>query len=102
MHKHRSMTIAGYGVIDGGVVAILVMYFWFVSKDWEPWYLMCILIQIGIIVGLLWLPESPDFLYAKGRYDESKEVLMRIAKWNGAKITEDQLVLHPQDAKAHQ
>ena len=96
------MTIAGYGVIDGGVVAILVMYFWFVSKDWEPWYLMCILIQIGIIVGLLWLPESPDFLYAKGRYDESKEVLMRIAKWNGAKITEDQLVLHPQDAKAHQ
>ena len=44
MHKHRSMTIAGYGVIDGGVVAILVLYFWFVSKDWEPWYVMCILL----------------------------------------------------------
>lgn len=43
MHKHRSMTIAGFGVIDGAVVAILVLYFYVVSKDWAPWYVMCVL-----------------------------------------------------------
>ena len=36
-----------------------------------------------MIFGLYWLPESPDFLFAKGRFVESRDVLLRIAKFNG-------------------
>ena len=32
---------------------------------------------------MFWLPESPDFYFAKGRFTESKKVLLDIAKFNG-------------------
>ena len=38
------MTIAGFGIIDGGAVALLIMYFVLISKDWEPWYVMCVIL----------------------------------------------------------
>ena len=75
MKKHRSMTIAGFGVLDGGEVAILIFYFVFISKDWVPWYIMVTALQVFVLLGMIWLPESPDFLYAKGKYEESKIVL---------------------------
>ena len=34
MHKHRAFCIAAYGVIDGAIVAFLVAYFYFISKEW--------------------------------------------------------------------
>ena len=33
------------------------------------------------------IPESPRFLYANKRYDEAREVLKKVAKFNGVKIT---------------
>ena len=89
MKKHRALTIGMFGIFDGAAVAIIVFYFYFITKFWEPWYYMCLAIQVWVILGLLWLPESPDFLYAKGRYDESKEVLLRMAKFNNSKINEE-------------
>ena len=71
------------------MITVLVAYFYFITKYWQPWYVMCFFVQIWVILGLFWLPESPDFLYAKGRYDESKAVLMRMAKFNGIKVNED-------------
>ena len=50
---------------------------------------------------MFWLPESPDFLYAKGKYDEAREVLLRMAKFNGVKVEIDQICLHPEDARAN-
>ena len=89
MKKHRAPCIGYFGIFDGAAVAIIVFYFYFITKYWEPWFFMCIGIQVWVFSGLIWLPESPDFLYAKGRYDESKLVLMRMAKFNGVKIRED-------------
>ena len=40
---------------------------------------------IGIILVAICLPESPKWLYGKGKYDEVKEVLLYVAKMNGRK-----------------
>ena len=42
-------------------------------------------------MGLFWLPESPEFYFAKGRFDESKAVLLKIAAINGRDIDESQI-----------
>ena len=47
--------------------------------------------QVLVIIGMLWLPESPEFFFAKGRFDESKEVLMYMARFNGRQIEEENI-----------
>jgi hypothetical protein len=37
-------------------------------------------------VALFYIPESPNYLYTKGRYDESKVALNYIGKFNRNKI----------------
>ena len=49
------------------------------------------IIQVFVIVGMLWLPESPEFYFAKGRFAESKQVLLHIAKVNGKNIGEESI-----------
>jgi hypothetical protein len=33
------------------------------------------------------IPESPRFLYANKRFDEARDVLKTVARFNGAKVT---------------
>ena len=37
---------------------------------------------------MFWLPESPEFYFSKGQFEESKKILLWIAKINGCKIDE--------------
>ena len=78
-------------MIEGLTVCFLVLMFLFITKHWEGWYIMGTGIQILVILGMLWLPESPEFYFAKGRFDESKLVLLRIAKVNGRHIGADSI-----------
>lgn len=41
---------------------------------------------IGAIVGIIFLPESPKFLLAQKRYDEARDVLQKMARYNRAKV----------------
>ena len=52
---------------------------------------MTTVFQFLVIIGMFWLPESPEFYFAKGRFDESKIVLLRIARINGCSINESQI-----------
>ena len=47
--------------------------------------------QVLIIIGLLWMPESPEFYFAKGRFDESKIVLLHIARVNKQSVSEEMI-----------
>ena len=74
-----------------------VVFFRYLSKSWVAWNWLTIVIQCIVIVGLSLIPESPDFYFAKGRYEESKQIVLRIAEFNGADVTADQLKLGEED-----
>mgnify|MGYP006893287715 CR=1 FL=1 len=40
--------------------------------------------SIGILFVITYLQESPKFLYSKGRFDEARASLIKIAKFNGS------------------
>ena len=41
------------------------------------------------------VPESPDFLYAKGRFEEAEKVALQIAEFNGKPLRADEVDLKP-------
>ena len=71
------------GTVDGMCMALLVVYFLYVSKDWRPWFWIAFVIQFFILVGVIWLPESPEFFFSKGKFEESEQVIHRFAAFNG-------------------
>ena len=78
---------------EGLILLLIGLYFLYVTKNWRYWYYGITVLQILLIIGLFWLPEAPDFLFAKGRFLESRDVILRIAEFNGksADVAEDTL-----------
>ena len=84
--KHRAIILTFAATVEGLTVIFLCTYFLYITKYWQGWYVMCTVLQVYVIFGMFWLPESPEFYFSKGRFDESKLVLLSIASFNGCKI----------------
>jgi len=51
--------------------------------DWRPLLLLsCLPNVLMIVLGWKWLPESPSWLLCKGKIDDAKKVLTKVAKVN--------------------
>ena len=87
--RHRAVALMVGQIIEGLTVATLILYFMYISKEWQYWYYVGLMMQTLIIIGMIWLPESPEFYFAKGRFEESKQVLLRIAAINKRHISEE-------------
>lgn len=63
--------------------------------SWRIYLILVSLLNGLVLLGLVFLPESPKFLLTKGRSLETVEVLKKVYKWNGKgdqfNITELQL-----------
>ena len=72
-------------MIQESVTVIWVsLYFWFVSKDWQYPYVIVVIICAVFNPLFLWLiPESPKYLYEKERYEECRQVLKKMGRFNG-------------------
>lgn len=70
-------------------MAFLCIYFLYITTYWQGWYIMGLVMQVLVIIGMLWLPESPEFYFAKGRYNEAKQVILKIANLNGRPVAAD-------------
>ena len=90
----KRLRVKVYALITGNsrvLIIFAVIYFRYISQSWVYWILSVILVQICLVFCYFWFPESPDFYYAKGRYEESKLILLDIARFNGVEMTSDQL-----------
>lgn len=67
-------------------ITVTALYFRFVSNDWRWLYLGLAILLIALAVpGMLWMPESPKFLYENKRFAECKAVLLKMGRFNGVK-----------------
>ena len=70
-------------VFDSLTVIFVAIYFKFISQDWLWFQLFGLGLSILGVIGFYFLPESPEYLYSFYRFDECRQVIMKIAKWNG-------------------
>lgn len=89
--RHRAFAFTIGQTFEGLTTFFVVIYFLYITKYWQGWYVMTLVFQILIIAGMLWLPESPEFYYAKGRFNEAKEVILHIGKINGKNLEMNQI-----------
>lgn len=55
------------------VMIILVgIYFSLISKVWNYFYAVVIVVTLISTTFIFWLPESPRLLHGKARYDEAR------------------------------
>ena len=70
-------------MVDGLTTMFFIYYCLYITKYWQPWFVSAAILETVALLGLLMVPESPEFLYAKGRYEEAEQVVIDIAKFNG-------------------
>ena len=99
--RHRAKVLIAGMTIDSMCVLLLVFYFLVITKHWQGWYVMGLVLQILILIGYLWMPESPEFLFAKGRFEESKQVLLWMARVNRRDISDDMICFDHVGEHAH-
>ena len=83
----------GVGAAAGRLLPVLLAFPFFLDDEAGTWrFYLVSLATPGIILitlALLFLEESPRFLLNKGKHDETRDLLQRMANKNGRKIPED-------------
>ena len=72
-----------YNASEGFAFVILTVYYWCYSKNWVPIAAYGLIINIAAFFILIFVPESPKFLYARERYEECQEVISLMKTING-------------------
>lgn len=70
-------------LVESVTYLFISIYFWFISNQWLYLQYVSVAIIAITVVVLNYMPESPKFLLSVGRYDEAKDVLTWMAKYNG-------------------
>lgn len=76
-------------VFDMLSVIIIGIYWRFISKYWLWLQIFALAMNLIAIFGLYVLPESPEYLYCFYRFQECREIIFKIAKWNSGNVLDD-------------
>ncbi|HEX8103148.1 MAG TPA: MFS transporter, partial [Solirubrobacteraceae bacterium] len=75
--RGRIVSLNQLMIVTGIVTAYLVDYALASSGEWRWMFGLGIVPAIGLAVGMLFLPESPRWLVARGRVEEARAILAR-------------------------
>jgi ABC-type sugar transport system permease subunit len=73
-------------VFDMLTVIITGIYWKWVSKNSDGILLFGIACNAIGLLGLLFIPETPEYLYSFYRFSECRDVIFTIAKWNRSEL----------------
>ena len=80
----RSVVGCMVGMIDCMTMIYATLYFMYISNDSVYWEYFAVCQNVAAVsLILMYLPESPKWLFEKGRFKEAKEALMYLANRNG-------------------
>ena len=80
----KSFVASMVGMLDCMTMIYATIYFMFISHDSVYWEYFAVFQNIAtILLVLMYVPESPKWLFEKGRFKEARETLMYLAKRNG-------------------
>ena len=89
-YKYQAMLIALIGVGDSSTMLFQAIYYW-ILPDWLYLHIFGIAAAFVILLLILTIPESPKYLYANQKYNETRQVLKIIAKHNKADIQDTEI-----------
>ena len=68
--------------MDAVTEVIISLYFWFVTKDWIYLQVYGAFITFLSAICLSIVPDSPKYLYSKGRFEEARKAFSFIQRFN--------------------
>jgi MFS transporter, SP family, galactose:H+ symporter len=72
------VTLNQLAIVTGIVVAYYVDYLFSGSSNWRAMFISAVIPSILLLIALIFLPESPRWLAASGRYDDARRILSRV------------------------
>lgn len=72
--KYQNACLTLLNVLDSVTMVFQALYY-SVDKNWQPLHFFGICSAVVILALIMFIPESPKYLYSKGRFQEAKEVL---------------------------
>ena len=71
---------------DAFTMTILSLYFRFMTKNWLPFQIYAIVMNVLSTLAVLMIPESPKYLYSNKQYKKAREAIHYIARFNRVKM----------------
>lgn len=88
MRKDSAVSCGMLNWWDCATLAVITVYFTYVSKDYYPLFFWIIVAAtVAHLFLMIWTPESPKFLLAKGRRQDAIKAFNQIGKMNGCQNT---------------
>ena len=79
--KTAIATSVNFG-IDGLVLTWASLYFMLIDNNWRTFYSIVAVTTLMAVIAAYQLPESPKYLVGKGKYDQARKVITKIARVN--------------------
>jgi hypothetical protein len=70
-------------VFSSFITVLSAFYFYFISKYWVWFQVFGWGLNLIVILGVMFIPESPKYLITMKRYDDCRRVITIIGKING-------------------
>lgn len=75
----------------------VTLFLWFGGQDMQHILIVGLVFSVLSVVLTLFVPESPKYLYERGKYDELRENLAYIARFNGKSMGEYEILTMEQE-----
>jgi hypothetical protein len=83
---YRKNAISIYLVSETCYICAISFNYQFIDNSWRTIQIFSLIVVILLLnYSLIFLTESPQYLYSKGKYDEARKSLKYISEFNGSK-----------------